>query len=265
MNKNDQIYQIDDWLAEGKLKTSMSLSPFANQDSYCYTEIVEDSEALSNFNYGNSIYMRSSLAPSSSNGKNSYSSSNSLVGGLLTRTSSVDSFDCNYAYHHHPSAPSASNLSAHSQSYNTQGYDSYRTKMVASPVASLSTLVNTNNGTGAQLNIGSGNSNGNYANSLVGLFNSSSNGGGGGSSGELFQTYPTTSQQTNQQQQQPLTGFAAQNIQSKCRQLPCRTFISTGSCPYGDRCVFLHDPSIVSKPVYIRSKVTINLVIINRN
>lgn len=43
--------------------------------------------------------------------------------------------------------------------------------------------------------------------------------------------------------------------QFKCRQLPCRTFISTGSCPYGDRCVFLHDPSIVSKPVYIRSKV----------
>lgn len=41
----------------------------------------------------------------------------------------------------------------------------------------------------------------------------------------------------------------------KCRQLPCRTFISTGSCPYGDRCVFLHDPSIVSKPVYIKSKV----------
>jgi hypothetical protein len=41
----------------------------------------------------------------------------------------------------------------------------------------------------------------------------------------------------------------------KCRQLPCRTFISTGSCPYGDRCVFLHDPSIVSKPVYIKTKV----------
>lgn len=46
------------------------------------------------------------------------------------------------------------------------------------------------------------------------------------------------------------------NQQSKCRQLPCRTFISTGSCPYGDRCVFLHDPSIVSKPIYIRSKVS---------
>lgn len=42
--------------------------------------------------------------------------------------------------------------------------------------------------------------------------------------------------------------------QFKCRQLPCRTFVSTGSCPYGDRCVFLHDPSIVSKPVYIKTK-----------
>lgn len=40
----------------------------------------------------------------------------------------------------------------------------------------------------------------------------------------------------------------------KCRQLPCRTFISTGSCPYGDRCVFLHDARITSKPVYVRSK-----------
>ncbi|KAJ1440819.1 hypothetical protein B484DRAFT_476588 [Ochromonadaceae sp. CCMP2298] len=44
------------------------------------------------------------------------------------------------------------------------------------------------------------------------------------------------------------------NPPSKCRQLPCRTFISTGSCPYGERCVFLHDASIVSKPIYIRSK-----------
>ena len=43
--------------------------------------------------------------------------------------------------------------------------------------------------------------------------------------------------------------------QTKCRQLPCRTFISTGSCPYGERCVFLHDLSIVSRPIYIRSKV----------
>lgn len=42
--------------------------------------------------------------------------------------------------------------------------------------------------------------------------------------------------------------------QFKCRQLPCRTFISTGSCPYGDRCVFLHDACIVAKPVYIKTK-----------
>lgn len=42
--------------------------------------------------------------------------------------------------------------------------------------------------------------------------------------------------------------------QFKCRQLPCRTFVSTGSCPYGERCVFLHDPSIVAKPVYIKTK-----------
>lgn len=45
------------------------------------------------------------------------------------------------------------------------------------------------------------------------------------------------------------------NSSSKCRQLPCRTFVSTGSCPYGDRCVFLHDPLIVSKPVFIKIKV----------
>lgn len=45
----------------------------------------------------------------------------------------------------------------------------------------------------------------------------------------------------------------------KCRQLPCRTFISTGSCPYGDRCVFLHDPSVASKPVYIKAKVGVGV------
>ena len=32
----------------------------------------------------------------------------------------------------------------------------------------------------------------------------------------------------------------------KYRQLPCRTFISTGHCPYKDRCVYLHCPSIRS-------------------
>jgi len=32
----------------------------------------------------------------------------------------------------------------------------------------------------------------------------------------------------------------------KFRQLPCRTFIATGHCPYKDRCVYLHCPSIKS-------------------
>ena len=48
---------------------------------------------------------------------------------------------------------------------------------------------------------------------------------------------------------------------SKCRQLPCKTFVSTGSCPYGDRCVFLHDPCIISKPVFIKIKVKIETVL----
>lgn len=42
--------------------------------------------------------------------------------------------------------------------------------------------------------------------------------------------------------------------QFKCRQLPCRTFISTGTCPYGDRCVFLHDPSITARPLSLKAK-----------
>lgn len=43
-------------------------------------------------------------------------------------------------------------------------------------------------------------------------------------------------------------------IQNKCRQLPCKTYISTGTCPYGDRCVFLHDPYITGKTIYIKTK-----------
>lgn len=31
---------------------------------------------------------------------------------------------------------------------------------------------------------------------------------------------------------------------SKYRLLPCRTFITTGACPYFDKCVFLHDPRV---------------------
>eukprot|EP01038_Epipyxis_sp_PR26KG_P008127 gene8127-11005_t len=33
---------------------------------------------------------------------------------------------------------------------------------------------------------------------------------------------------------------------SKFRQLPCRTFVSVGSCPYRERCVYLHDPRITN-------------------
>ena len=33
---------------------------------------------------------------------------------------------------------------------------------------------------------------------------------------------------------------------NKYRQLPCRTFLATGHCPYKDRCVYLHCPSIRS-------------------
>jgi hypothetical protein len=29
---------------------------------------------------------------------------------------------------------------------------------------------------------------------------------------------------------------------AQCKRLPCRTYISNGSCPYGERCHFLHDP-----------------------
>ena len=31
------------------------------------------------------------------------------------------------------------------------------------------------------------------------------------------------------------------------RQLPCRTFVSSGACPYRERCVYLHDPRLVHK------------------
>ena len=41
-------------------------------------------------------------------------------------------------------------------------------------------------------------------------------------------------------------GGIAKNSGGKFRQLPCRTFIATGHCPYKDRCVYLHCPSIRS-------------------
>jgi hypothetical protein len=33
----------------------------------------------------------------------------------------------------------------------------------------------------------------------------------------------------------------------KFRQLPCKTFVSIGACPYRDRCKFLHDPRIIAQ------------------
>jgi hypothetical protein len=36
------------------------------------------------------------------------------------------------------------------------------------------------------------------------------------------------------------------NNTSRHRQLPCRTFISTGFCPYKEHCVYLHDPRLMS-------------------
>jgi hypothetical protein len=71
-------------------------------------------------------------------------------------------------------------------------------------------------------------------------------------------------QQPHQQQLQPpnpnsVSSYGTQP--QKCRQLPCRTFISAGSCPYGERCVFLHDQAIASKPIYIRSKVQLYILI----
>lgn len=44
------------------------------------------------------------------------------------------------------------------------------------------------------------------------------------------------------------------NSSSKYRQLPCRTFISVGTCPYRERCVYLHDPRCVSKEARTRTR-----------
>lgn len=40
--------------------------------------------------------------------------------------------------------------------------------------------------------------------------------------------------------------LAGGNQSSRHRQLPCRTYISTGCCPYKDRCIYLHDPRVQS-------------------
>lgn len=78
------------------------------------------------------------------------------------------------------------------------------------------------------------------------------------SSADNFDYYPYYTCNTSDQIRDDFSPPISSQVQQptvKCRQLPCKTFISTGSCPYGDRCVFLHDMSIVSTPIYIKSKV----------
>lgn len=42
---------------------------------------------------------------------------------------------------------------------------------------------------------------------------------------------------------------------SKFRQLPCKTLIAVGTCPYGERCVFLHDPRLICHSAHSISRL----------
>lgn len=42
--------------------------------------------------------------------------------------------------------------------------------------------------------------------------------------------------------------------QDKLRQLPCKTFISVGTCPYRDRCVYLHDPRLMTRDAKTKTR-----------
>ena len=44
----------------------------------------------------------------------------------------------------------------------------------------------------------------------------------------------------------PCTTSSCQE-EEKYRVLPCKTYISVGSCPYRERCVYLHDPRVGTK------------------
>lgn len=41
---------------------------------------------------------------------------------------------------------------------------------------------------------------------------------------------------------------------TKFRQLPCRTFISVGTCPYRERCVYLHDPRCICREAKTKTR-----------
>ena len=47
---------------------------------------------------------------------------------------------------------------------------------------------------------------------------------------------------------------AAISVGPPIRQLPCKTWLSTGTCPYSSRCVFLHDARCVAAPVSFSCK-----------
>jgi hypothetical protein len=49
-------------------------------------------------------------------------------------------------------------------------------------------------------------------------------------------------------------GPGQKRTDDKFRRLPCRTFICTGTCPYRERCVYLHDPRIISRNVKSKSR-----------
>ena len=51
--------------------------------------------------------------------------------------------------------------------------------------------------------------------------------------------------------------FPISPCNSFCQYILChhRTFISTGSCPYNDRCVFLHDPRVLSNRVVMKARL----------
>ena len=52
----------------------------------------------------------------------------------------------------------------------------------------------------------------------------------------------------------PLSMAAEADEESKFRQLPCRTFIAVGTCPFRDRCVYLHDPRLLCKEAKTKTR-----------
>ena len=42
--------------------------------------------------------------------------------------------------------------------------------------------------------------------------------------------------------------------ENKYRQLPCKTFVCVGTCPYRDRCVYLHDPRLIYKDAKTKTR-----------